>query len=200
MLFTLDSVYVIVLSYLLGSIPFGLVITYLSGHGDIRKIGSGNIGATNVLRTGNKLLALLTFLGDSLKAVAACLLVKYIFGNEFLPLAAIFSVFGHLFPVWLKFRGGKGVATAIGVYFVLSWQIGLIIVFIWVAVAFLTRYSSLSSLVAVGLAPVFAYKLTTPPYFYAMIVLAFFIYLKHIGNIQRLLTGTESKIGQKRRK
>lgn len=200
MFFTIDSVYVIVLSYLLGSIPFGLVITYLAGYGDIRKIGSGNIGATNVLRTGRKLLALFTFLGDSFKAVIACLLVKYIFGEVFLPLAAIFSVFGHLFPVWLKFRGGKGVATAIGVYFVLSWQVGLIIVFIWIVTAFITRYSSLSSLLAVGLAPVFAYRLTTSSYFYAMIVLAFFIYLKHIGNIQRLLTGAESKIGQKRKK
>jgi glycerol-3-phosphate acyltransferase PlsY len=180
--------------YLLGSIPFGLVLTKLAGTNDIRTIGSGNIGATNVLRTGRRGLAVATLLGDALKGTLAVLLAS-LYGRD-LALAAAFGAFlGHLYPVWLKFQGGKGVATYIGILLALAWPVGLAFCLIWVAVAALTRYSSLSGLVASAVAPVALWMLDDHRAALVAALLTVLLWIKHRANLQRLLRGTEGKIG-----
>jgi glycerol-3-phosphate acyltransferase PlsY len=183
-----------VLAYLLGSIPFGLVLTRIAGYGDIRRIGSGNIGATNVLRTGNKTLAALTVLLDAGKGAAAVLLGA-MFGPDMAALAATFVFLGHLFPVWLRFKGGKGVATAGGVLLAYVWPAGLAAAATWLVIAVVTRLSSLAALTACVLAPVYTWFLTKefqPTE--VVLFLAFIIVLRHHANIRRLVRGEESKI------
>jgi len=182
--------------YLLGSIPFGLLITRAAGLGDVRKIGSGNIGATNVLRTGNKGLAALTLVADALKGTAAALIAGQ-FGAE-LGMAAGFGAFlGHIFPVWLGFKGGKGVATYLGVLFGLAWQAGLVFVVVWIAVAAISRFSSLAALVGTVAAPVFLLWFGLYDLAILFAIMSIIVFIKHRANIGRLLSRTESRIGGK---
>jgi glycerol-3-phosphate acyltransferase PlsY len=181
------------LAYLLGSIPFGLVLTRLTGAGDLRKIGSGNIGATNVLRTGRKGLAAATLLLDGAKGAVAVLLANR-FGPDMAVIAAGAAVVGHLFPVWLKGRGGKGVATTLGVLLAIAWPVGLVACAIWLAVAFLFRYSSLAALVAIAASPLLAWALGEPQIAGLVLFLAILVTLRHHENIARLLRGQESRI------
>src|SRR5215475_10474727 len=180
--------------YLLGSIPFGLVMTRLAGLGDIRKIGSGNIGATNVLRTGNKALAAATLLLDGGKGAAAVLIAQHLYGPDAAVIAGAGAFLGHLFPVWLKFRGGKGVATTIGILLAIAWPVGVIACAVWLLVALVFRYSSLAALVAVAAAPIAAWFLADGPTAGLALFLAVVIWLRHHENIARLLKGEESKI------
>lgn len=199
--------------YLCGSVPFGLVLTRLAGYGDIRKIGSGNIGATNVLRTGNKTLALLTVLLDAFKAgFAAWLAFRFTSHEEFYVLgyainfnvfisllAGVCGILGHMFPVWLKFKGGKGISSALGFLLVTYWPIGLIALGVWLVMAFAFRYSSLSALTAAVVVPFATYLLAPPIYtvFYTFVVVL--VIIKHHANIKRLLKGEESKISFKKK-
>jgi acyl phosphate:glycerol-3-phosphate acyltransferase len=185
--------------YLLGSIPFGLVLTRLAGHGDIRRIGSGNIGATNVLRTGNKLLALLTLILDSGKGAFAVLIAQWVapdmgFGPDMAVLAGAGSMLGHTFPVWLGFKGGKGVATALGVLLAISFPVGLIACGIWLAMAFTLSYSSLSALVALGLSPLIGWYFAGPQVAQLCAFIAVLVFIRHHANIRRLLKGEEPKV------
>lgn len=184
--------------YLMGSVPYGLVITKLAGLGDIRDIGSGNIGATNVLRTGRKGLAFATFLGDALKGTVAILLAGWVL-PEAAPLAGLGAFVGHLFPVWLGFKGGKGVATYIGILLGLAWPAALAFCAVWLAIAFTLRISSLSALVAAAVVPVLAIAGLLGPSEHAavFVLLSLLVYLTHRGNIARLLAGTEPRIGAK---
>ncbi len=183
--------------YLLGSIPFGLILTPWAGMGDIRTIGSGNIGATNVLRTGRKGLALATLALDGGKGAAAAGLGGYLFGSDFAVLAGGGALLGHLFPIWLRFKGGKGVATGLGVMLGV-WPIGgLATIFIWLAVAALSRYSSLAALAAFTSAPLLAWAWTDLQTTEFALFTSVLIWLRHHQNIRRLLRGEESKIGQK---
>jgi glycerol-3-phosphate acyltransferase PlsY len=182
--------------YLLGSIPFGLIFTRMAGLGDVRKIGSGNIGATNVLRTGRKGLAAATLLADALKGTAPVLIAAQ-WGPQFATLAALGAFLGHLFPVWLKFKGGKGVATFIGVLIGLKPLAALIFALIWIGVAFAGRYSSLSALIASAATPIALWLLGEPGMAGMTIILVALLWWKHSQNISRLLAGTEGKIGQK---
>jgi glycerol-3-phosphate acyltransferase PlsY len=181
------------IGYLLGSIPFGLLLTRLAGLGDIRQIGSGSIGATNVLRTGNKAVAALTLLLDVLKGAAAALI-----GSAWSEEAALAGgaavVIGHMFPVWLGFRGGKGVATALGVLIVLAWMVALLALVLWLGAAAIFRYSSLAALVAAIAAVVFAAVLVDPATAGLIALIAVLVILRHHENIRRLLAGTESRI------
>lgn len=186
-----------VAGYALGSVPFGLVLTRLAGLGDIREIGSGNIGATNVLRTGNKFLAFLTLVLDSGKGAAAAWGVMSYWGYEAGLIAGFAAVVGHNLPVWLKFKGGKGVATTLGVLFVASWQVGIAACAAWLLIAGVFRYSSLASLGALAAAAVFAEYLATRPVTYLAAGLAILAFVRHHENIRRLVRGEESKIGQK---
>jgi acyl phosphate:glycerol-3-phosphate acyltransferase len=186
-----------VIGYLLGSIPFGLVLTRLAGTQDLRSIGSGSIGTTNVLRTGRKDLAAATLIGDMLKGTIAVIIAGYFGGPDAAMLAALGAFLGHLFPVWLKFRGGKGVAVYIGVLLGLLWPAALVFCLIWLAVAVITRYSSLSALIASLVTPILLWwfgQLSLAALFAVLTLLVFFV---HRENIKRLLAGTESKIGQK---
>ncbi len=187
-----------VLAYLLGSVPFGLVLTKAAGVGDIRKVGSGNIGATNVLRTGRKGLAAATLLLDGGKGTAAALLGFHYGGPDMAVIAAFFAVIGHVFPVWLGFKGGKGVATALGILLGLSWMAGLAACLTWAAVAALFRYSSLAALVALGAAPFYAWYLGSPQQGQMMALVFVLLLWTHRENISRLVKGEESKIGQKK--
>src|SRR5262244_2640577 len=180
--------------YLLGSIPFGLVLTRLAGLGDIRKIGSGNIGATNVLRTGNKALAAATLLLDGGKGAVAVLVARHLFGPDAAIFAGAGAFLGHLFPVWLKFQGGKGVATALGILLAIAWQVGVIACAVWLLVALLFRYSSLAALIAVAAAPVAAWFLANHQTAGLALFLAVVVWLRHHENIRRLLRGEESRI------
>ena len=186
--------------YLLGSIPFGLILTRLAGTDDIRNVGSGNIGATNVLRTGRKGLAVATLVGDMLKGTAAVLLVNWSTGSE-VPeyglVAGAGAVFGHVYPVWLKFKGGKGVATFLGVLLAIAWQGALVFGAFWLAVAALTRYSSLASLVACAAVPAYFWLTGAPREALVFLLLAILTFVMHRANIGRLRQGTEGKIGQK---
>jgi glycerol-3-phosphate acyltransferase PlsY len=186
-----------VLGYLLGSIPFGLVLTRMAGLGDIRKIGSGNIGATNVLRTGHKGLAFATLLLDGGKGAAAVLLARAV-DPDLAVIAGGAAFLGHLFPVWLRFKGGKGMATALGTLIALNWPVGLLACLTWLIVALLFRYSSLSALLAIALAPVYAFFLGTLPEVWLGIFLAVLVWIRHHENIRRLLNGEEPKIGRKK--
>src|SRR5262249_16780992 len=184
------------LGYLCGSIPFGLILTRLAGTPDIRTIGSGNIGATNVLRTGRKGLAAATLLADALKGTLSVLIVEHFAARELALLAAAGAFLGHLFPVWLGFKGGKGVATYIGLLAPLAWPLALAFCAIWLALAALTRYSSLAALAASAAAPVLLLLLgmTNEAALFALLTLL--IWIMHRANIARLLQGTESKIGK----
>ena len=182
--------------YLLGSIPFGLVLTRMFGGADIRSIGSGNIGATNVLRTGRKDLAAGTLLFDMLKGTVAVLIAHHFFGEPAAIAAGLGAFLGHLFPVWLGFKGGKGVATFIGVLLGFSWQAVLIYAVIWVLIAFVTRYSSLSGLIACAATPAILWTLELPTPAKLFFILALLVFVMHRANIARLIAGTEAKIGQ----
>ena len=185
---------VLLASYLLGSIPFGLILTRLAGLGDIRQIGSGNIGATNVLRTGNKALAAATLILDGAKGAVAVLLAQHLYGPDAAVIAGAGAFLGHLFPVWLKFHGGKGVATTIGVFLAIAWPVGLIACAVWLLVALLFRYSSLAALIAVAAAPVAAWFLANHQTAGLALFLAVVVWLRHHENIGRLLRGQESRI------
>ena len=180
--------------YLAGSIPFGLVLTRMVGLGDIRDIGSGNIGATNVLRTGRKGLAAATLILDSGKGAFVVLALAGVDGTAAL-IAGVCAVIGHNFPVWLKFQGGKGVATTLGMLLAAGWPVGLAACATWGLSAALFRISSLSALLALGLSPLYAWYLGTPALAYAAAVLAILSFLRHHQNIRRLLNGTEPRIG-----
>ncbi|EAR50382.1 hypothetical protein OG2516_16736 [Oceanicola granulosus HTCC2516] len=185
------------LGYLLGSVPFGLLITRRLGLGDLRAIGSGNIGATNVLRTGDKRAAAATLLLDGSKAAVAVLLARALSGPDAAQAAGLAAFVGHCFPVWLNFRGGKGVATFFGLLLALAWPVGLAAAATWLAAAALLRYSSLAALLAAGLAPLWAALLGHGDLVLLTIVLALLVYGRHWSNIARLRAGTEPKIGQK---
>jgi glycerol-3-phosphate acyltransferase PlsY len=187
----------IVLGYLLGSIPFGLLLTRMAGLGDIRSIGSGNIGATNVLRTGNKKLAAATLLLDALKATAAALAGYYIAGPEAGLLAGFGAFIGHLFPVWLGFKGGKGVATYIGTLLGVAPVWVLAFAAVWLTVAFVSRYSSLAALVATLVIPVALWIVGEEKIAAVMAIMTVVSFWRHEANIKRLMAGTEGKIGQK---
>jgi glycerol-3-phosphate acyltransferase PlsY len=185
------------IGYLLGSIPFGLVLTQLAGLGDIRKVGSGNIGATNVLRTGNKALAAATLLLDGGKGTAAILLCHSVAGQDAALIAGLASVLGHNFPIWLRFKGGKGVATTLGVLIAAAWPVGLAACVTWLIVAVIFRYSSLAALAALGLSPVYGWWLADRKVAFVALVLAVLSFIRHRANIRRLVRGEESKIGVK---
>jgi len=183
------------ISYLLGSIPFGLILTYLAGLGDIRTIGSGNIGATNVLRTGNKKIAALTLLLDALKGAVAVLIFEHLYLG-FGMLAGLGALLGHLYPVWLKFKGGKGVATTLGIMTALSWPVGLIIIAVWLLIAKFFRYSSLAALIAFGIMPIITVLVGRDDIEWLVLIMTALVYWKHRANIARLIAGREAKIGQ----
>ena len=185
------------IGYLLGSIPFGLILTRLAGTQDIRQIGSGNIGATNVLRTGRIGLAAATLIADMLKGTAAVLAASWWCGAECGLIAGLGAFLGHLFPVWLGFKGGKGVATFLGVLFAVAWQGALVFGVLWLAVAAATRYSSLASLVACAAVPVYFWLNGAPREALVFLLLAILTFVMHRANINRLRQGTEGKIGQK---
>ena len=185
------------IGYLLGSIPFGLLVTRAGGAQDPRTIGSGNIGATNVLRTGRKGLAAATLIGDMLKGTVAVIITGYFGGPNAAMLAALGAFLGHLFPVWLKFRGGKGVAVYIGVLLGLLWPAALAFCAIWLVVAYLSRYSSLAALVASLVTPILLWSLGQIALAALFAVLTLLLFYMHRENIKRLLAGKEGKIGQK---
>lgn len=193
----LSSLAALLLGYVLGSIPFGLLLTRMAGTQDIRSIGSGNIGATNVLRTGRKGLAAATLLGDALKGTVAVLLALAWLGPEAALAAALGAFLGHLFPVWLGFKGGKGVATFLGVTLALAWPATLVFAVAWLGVAFATRYSSLAALVASVATALSAFFLASTPVGVLLSLLAALLWFMHRANIRRLLDGTEGRIGKK---
>ena len=185
--------------YLLGSIPFGILVTRAMGLGDLRSIGSGNIGATNVLRTGNKGAALATLLLDGGKGAAAVLLARWLLGGEDAAQVAGCAAFlGHLFPVWLGFRGGKGVATFLGLFLALDWQVGLALCLTWLVTAVVTRYSSIAALIAAASAGLWILWLTDGNLLVLALVLTVLVYVRHSENLKRLKAGTEPRIGQKK--
>jgi glycerol-3-phosphate acyltransferase PlsY len=185
--------------YVLGSIPFGLIATRLGGVGDIRAIGSGNIGATNVLRTGRRDLAAITLIGDAGKGAIAVLLAASLVSPAASALAGGAAFLGHLFPFWLRFRGGKGVATFYGILFAIAWPVGVAAALTWIAVAAIFRLSSLAALVAAGLSPIFALALTREPAIIGLsLFMAVLIFVRHRANIEGLRAGTEPRIGAKK--
>jgi len=185
-------------SYLLGSIPFGVVITRALGLGDLRQIGSGNIGATNVLRTGNRAAAAATLILDAAKGAVAVLLARALVGPDAAQVAALFAFLGHLYPIWLGFRGGKGVATFLGTLLALAWPVGLAACATWAVTAAVSRISSLSALVAAGLAPVWLLLFGRGQMLALVVILAALVILRHGANIARLRAGTEPRIGAKK--
>ena len=194
----LTLVLAVVGGYLLGSIPFGLIAARLGGVGDIRNVGSGNIGATNVLRTGRKDLAAITLVGDMAKGAAAVLIARWMSNDSAaaVALAGGTAFIGHLFPVWLRFRGGKGVATFFGVLLAAAWPMGILAGLTWIAVAAIFRFSSLAALSAAALAPVYALATDRPqPIVWLTVVMGVLIYIRHRENIARLLRGAEPRIG-----
>jgi len=188
----------LLLGYLLGSIPFGLILTRIAGTQDLRTVGSGNIGATNVLRTGRKGLAAATLLGDALKGTVAVLIAAWFGGAEAAMLAALGAFLGHLFPVWLKFKGGKGVAVYIGVLLGLFWPAAVVFCVLWLATALTTRYSSLSALVAAFITPIFLWWFGHLALAALFAVLTLLLVYMHRENIARLQAGTEGRIGEKK--
>lgn len=196
--------FIFLMSYIIGSIPFGLLFTRLAKLGDVRMIGSGNIGATNVLRTGNKKVAALTLLCDVLKGTVVVLVIKFLSGpienSIVIFLAGFFAFLGHLFPIWLKFKGGKGVATYLGICLGFYWPAAIVFIVVWIMFFLLARYSSLSALASVVITPIFVYFCY--PYLYAhcmVIAMSILVIIKHHANIGRLLVGKESKIGTQNR-
>ena len=185
---------VILFAYLIGSIPFGIIISKIMGLGNLRNIGSGNIGATNVLRTGNKLAAILTLIFDLLKGAIAVIITYYIFNDTTAQIAALSSFLGHCFPIWLKFKGGKGVATFIGISLALYWPAGILICLTWVLTAFLSRTSSLSALISSLSSILWVWILGAPSAVFIMTVLTILIWYRHIENIKRIIKNTEPKI------
>ena len=185
------------IGYLLGAVPFGVILARALGLGNLREIGSGNIGATNVLRTGNKKAAALTLLFDAGKGAVVVLLARAMAGEDAAQIAALAAFLGHCFPIWLGFRGGKGVATYIGIVLALAWPVGLAVCATWLAVALLLRYSSLAALLAAGMGPLWASLLGYGDFFFLGIIFAVLIYARHWANITRLRAGTETKIGAK---
>ena len=186
-----------VIGYMLGSIPFGLVLTRALGLGNLREIGSGNIGTTNVLRTGSKAAAAATLILDGGKGAAAVLLARSLAGEDAAQLAGLAAFLGHCFPIWLKFKGGKGVATFLGLMLALAWPVGIACCLTWVATAAVSRISSLSALVAALATPLWAYVLGYPAAILLALLLAAIVFWRHGANISRLLAGTEPRIGQK---
>jgi glycerol-3-phosphate acyltransferase PlsY len=193
----LDATVTATLSYLLGSVPFGMVLARIMGLGNLREIGSGNIGATNVLRTGNKLAAFLTLLFDAGKGGIAVLIAGAVFGGTAAQIAALCAFLGHLFPVWLKFRGGKGVATFLGIMLALNFWAGLAACLTWLATAFVTRISSAAALVSSLSALLWLYIFGLPQAIILSLFLVILVWIRHHENIKRLLKGQESKIGKK---
>ncbi|SDK42107.1 glycerol-3-phosphate 1-O-acyltransferase PlsY [Aliiruegeria lutimaris] len=188
------------LAYLLGSIPFGIVMARLFGLGDLRVIGSGNIGATNVLRTGNKLAAFLTLVLDAAKGGVAVLIARAVVGEDAAQISGFAAFLGHIYPVWLKFKGGKGVATFLGVLLALDWQVGLACCATWLVIAFLFRLSSLAALVAAGLSTAWMLVLGRPEMVLLALLLTALVYIRHSSNIGRLLRGEEPRIGADKKK
>jgi len=196
---SINFIYAIILGYLFGSIPFGLLLTRAAGLGDIRAIGSGNIGATNVLRTGNRWLAAATLILDAAKAAVPVLLARALWGEQAAMLAGIGAFFGHCFPVWLNFKGGKGVAVMIGTLLALSWPVGLIFCAVWLFIAFARRFSSLAALTAAATAPIFSYVVVDEWLAGTAAILAILLFYQHRANIARLIAGTEPKIGSEKK-
>ena len=188
----LEIILISLISYLFGSIPFGLILTKIFIGKDIRNIGSGNIGATNVLRSGNKFVGYLTLILDILKAVIPILFIKFYF-NDQLYLASLSVFIGHVFPVWLKFRGGKGVATYVGILFCLNYLSGLVFCIIWLLIFFIFKYSSLSSMTSSFCIPIFQYFFISDPFYYFYFIMFIMIFYTHRENIKRLINKTESK-------
>lgn len=190
----------ILIGYLCGSIPFGLLLTKAAGFGDVRSIGSGNIGATNVLRTGNKRIAALTLFLDGLKGAVPVLLLTHFATPQAGMIAGLAAMAGHIFPVWLGFRGGKGVATSLGVLFGLFWPLGLIFIALWLALASAFRMSSLAGLVSSALTPLWAYLLgCSNELILSTVIIAIAIWIMHRANIGRLMKGEEPKIDLQKR-
>ena len=181
--------------YLIGSIPFGLLLTKAAGLGDIRQVGSGNIGATNVLRTGRKGLAAATLILDGLKGAVAVLLARYFLGDQDVVVGTA-AVLGHLFPVWLGFRGGKGAATGLGVLLAAAWPVGLACCAVWLVAAKLLKMSSAAALAAFAAAPLFALVLSSADHALMALLIAVLVFWRHEANIRRLLAGTEPRIGK----
>jgi acyl phosphate:glycerol-3-phosphate acyltransferase len=194
---TFPAIIAALLGYLSGSVPFGLILTRMAGLGDVRSIGSGNIGATNVLRTGNKGLAAATLLLDALKGTVPAALGYHFLGVEGGVIAGFAAFLGHIFPVWLGFKGGKGVATYIGVLFGLDWRMGLLFIVAWIATAAITRYSSLSALVATVAIPIVEFFVGDAKIAALAVIMSVIVWVKHRANISRLLAGNESRIGSK---
>lgn len=196
----MTSFLAVLFGYVCGSIPFGLLLTRAAGLGDVRSIGSGNIGATNVLRTGNKMIAALTLFLDGLKGAVPVLLLTYYGSPQAGMIAGLAAMAGHIFPVWLDFKGGKGVATSLGVLFGLFWPLGLIFIALWLALAFAFRMSSLAGLVTSALTPLWAYLLgCTTELILSTVIIAAVIWIMHRANIARLMKGEEPKIDLQKR-
>lgn len=187
-----------VLGYLLGSIPFGVLVTRAMGLGDLRQIGSGNIGATNVLRTGNKGAALATLLLDGGKGAVAVLIARWLLAEDAAQLAGLAAFLGHLFPVWLGFRGGKGVATFLGVFLALNFVVGAAVCLTWLASAVIGRVSSIAALVAAALSGLWVMLLTDGSLLLLSLILTVLVYVRHAENLKRIKAGTEPRIGQKK--
>jgi len=202
---TASSIAALAFGYLLGSIPFGIIVTRLAGTQDIRAIGSGSIGATNVLRTGRKGLAAATLIADMLKGTAAVLMASWWCGQDLGQdlgqdcglIAGLGAFLGHLFPVWLRFKGGKGIATGLGILLAVSWKAAIAVMVIWLVIAAASRYSSVASLIAGAAAPVILWFIGTPSEALLFLVLGALTFIMHRSNIARLMNGTEGKIGQK---
>jgi acyl phosphate:glycerol-3-phosphate acyltransferase len=192
----LELIIALVFGYLCGTIPFGLLLTKAAGLGDIRSIGSGNIGATNVLRTGNKKVAALTLILDALKGTVPAALMGWLYGPEAGILGGLAAFFGHLFPMWLGFKGGKGVATSIGVLFGLYWPLGLVFIAVWIAMALMFRLSSLSALTASFLSPFVAWALGRGDLILPAVIMGAAVFVTHRANIARLIRGEEPRIGR----
>lgn len=195
-----NLLYAAVFAYLCGSVPFGLLLTRAAGLGDIRAIGSGNIGATNVLRTGNRWLAAGTLVLDAAKAALPVLVARYFWGENAAMLAALFAFLGHCFPVWLNFKGGKGVAVMIGSLLALAWPVGLIFCAVWLLIAFTQKQSSLAALTASTTAPIFIYVINGNVWMAGTVTaMAILLFIQHRENIARLMAGTEPKIGSEKK-
>ena len=188
----MEIIIIIFTSYLIGSIPFGFILTKFFLKKDIRDVGSGNIGATNALRTGNKIIGYSTLLFDIIKAIIPVLVIKF-YNNEYIFLSSLSVFIGHVFPVWLKFKGGKGVATYLGILFCLNYILGIIFIIIWLFIYLISKYSSLSSLISSLSIPVYLFFLTNESNYYFYIIMFILIFYTHRENIKRLKNNTESK-------